>query len=248
MLSRRPRSIPFTLTTSSSPPSFPGLVSCLRPIKRLILQLSDESSLLHRFSYKNKNQHKASKWWNKLISVDRIMFRLDEELNNLLQGFGRLVLSLLPLSRNVSHWWSHRVDSKDSEEQTSITREQVVTGLLQLPRSILLVEKVSLFSSLPTLLSFLSLTPFSLSNRVFKSFSIAHRSSLPLFPSPSIATLANSNRIFPQKDSRTIDWNPSVPRIQFDRRLSHCSITYSLRRTEGGTRQVEQSVIEFNRF
>jgi len=96
MLSRRPRSIPFTLPSSSSPPSFPGLVSCLRPIKRLILQLSDEASLLHRFSYKNKNQHKASKWWNKLISVDRIMFRLDEELNSLLQGFGRLVLSLTP--------------------------------------------------------------------------------------------------------------------------------------------------------
>ena len=61
-----------------------------------------------------------------------------------------------------------------------------MTGLLQLPRSILLVEKVSLFSSLPTLLSFLSLTPFFLSNRVFKFFSIAHRSSFLSSPLPPL--------------------------------------------------------------
>lgn len=138
MLSRRPPTISISLPASSTTPLFPGLVSSLRPIKRLILQLSDESNLVHRFSYKNKNQHKAAKWWNKLERVDRIMDRTLNELNTLSNGFGGT--------------------TKESDEMIhTITREQLVEGLLRLPRSLLLVEKVG--SQSISSLSLLSFAP-----------------------------------------------------------------------------------------
>lgn len=159
MLSRRPPTISISLPASSTTPLFPGLVSSLRPIKRLILQLSDESNLVHRFSYKNKNQHKAAKWWNKLERVDRIMHRTLNELNDLLNGFGGT--------------------TKESDEMIhTITREQLVEGLLRLPRSLLLVEKVGSQSissplSSPFLCSLPNETPLVLSNRLDKSSSTA---------------------------------------------------------------------------
>lgn len=74
--------------STSTAPSFPGLVSSLRPLKRLSTQLADEASLLRRFSYKNKNQHKGCGWWRKVVEVDRVLERVGTELDGLLGEFG----------------------------------------------------------------------------------------------------------------------------------------------------------------
>lgn len=88
--------IPRSLTPSStcdpalvaSELNLPGLISALRPVTKLLIQLRDEASLLRRFTYKNKNQHKAQRWWNKTVEVDRVMHRLTLELGTLLANFG----------------------------------------------------------------------------------------------------------------------------------------------------------------
>ena len=77
-----------TASTSALPPALPGLVSSLRPIKRLASQLADEAALLSRFTYKNKNQHKGNGWWRRVVEVDRIVQRLVRELGGLLDLFG----------------------------------------------------------------------------------------------------------------------------------------------------------------
>lgn len=77
-----------TPSTSTLPPALPGLVSSLRPIKRLANQLADEANLLSRFTYKNKNQHKGNGWWRRVVQVDRVIHRLVGELGDLLDQFG----------------------------------------------------------------------------------------------------------------------------------------------------------------
>jgi hypothetical protein len=90
MLTRTPPTVQIDLQASSSNStlSLPGLVSSLRPIKRISTQLDDELNLIHRFSYKNKNQHKASVWWKRVIHVDRTLHRALEEVESLLSQFG----------------------------------------------------------------------------------------------------------------------------------------------------------------
>jgi hypothetical protein len=90
MLTREWAAPPLQLpsATPAAPPVFPGLVSALRPIKRVLSQLSDEATLLRRFSYKNKNQHKGAGWWRHVMEVDRIMDRTRTELEGLLGEFG----------------------------------------------------------------------------------------------------------------------------------------------------------------
>lgn len=75
-------------STSASGPTLPGLVSSLRPIKRLGNQLKDEATLLSRFTYKNKNQHKGNGWWRRVVEVDRVIHRLVAEVGELLDQFG----------------------------------------------------------------------------------------------------------------------------------------------------------------
>lgn len=77
-----------TKQASSEPLKLPGLVSALRPIKRGSSQLSEEASLLRRFTYKNKNQHKGCGWWRKIVEVDRMIERVGTELQALLGEFG----------------------------------------------------------------------------------------------------------------------------------------------------------------
>lgn len=67
---------------------FPGLLAALRPIRRLAAQVADEATLLHRFTYKNKNQHKGCGWWRKVVEADRVVGRLGPELDGLLAEFG----------------------------------------------------------------------------------------------------------------------------------------------------------------
>lgn len=76
-----------TAVTAIAAPLLPGLVSALRPVKRLATQLHEESALLRRFAYKNKNQHKGSGWWRHVIEVDRIIERVGTELEGLLGEF-----------------------------------------------------------------------------------------------------------------------------------------------------------------
>lgn len=87
MLSRAPPVVRSTPTDTATL-ALPGLVSSLRPIKRISAQLEDELNLIHRFSYKNKNQHKSSAWWKKVIHVDRTVHRTLEEVQSLLSRFG----------------------------------------------------------------------------------------------------------------------------------------------------------------
>lgn len=83
-----PPSQPRVSTSETRPTSFPGLVSSLRPIKRVSSQLAEEATLLRRFTYKNKNQHKAQGWWKKTVEVDRITGRVTVEIGALLESFG----------------------------------------------------------------------------------------------------------------------------------------------------------------
>ncbi|GAA6056142.1 hypothetical protein JCM3770_006015 [Rhodotorula araucariae] len=104
----------------AGPPSFPGLVSSLRPIRRLAAQLADEAALLRRFTYKHKNQHKGHGWWKRVVEIDRSAARALDELDAWLAGFGYS-------------------DGKD--EAGLLTRESVCAALLRLPRVMLIVEK-----------------------------------------------------------------------------------------------------------
>ncbi|GAA5887004.1 hypothetical protein JCM5296_005221 [Sporobolomyces johnsonii] len=115
-----PSTVQLPAPSSAAPPSFPGLVSSLRPIKRISSQLATEATLLHRFSYKNKNQHKGAGWWRKVVEVDRVVARTLVELEAFLREFGL---------------------TKDSDEAAMIKREMIVSGLLHLPRAMLIVEK-----------------------------------------------------------------------------------------------------------
>ncbi|GAA5971495.1 hypothetical protein JCM3765_007006 [Sporobolomyces pararoseus] len=146
MLSRTPPKLKLDFEPSSTdkPLALPGLISSLRPIKRISTQLNDELNLIHRFSYKNKNQHKSSVWWKRVIHVDRTLHRTLEEVESLLSQFG----------------WR-----KDSDEVPNVEREQLVRGLLQLPRSLLLVEK-----SVQVLLNCVSILEQLIETKAFLAF------------------------------------------------------------------------------
>lgn len=97
--------------STSTAPVLAGLVSALRPVKRVSTQLAEESLLLRRFSYKNKNQHKGCGWWRKVIEVDRVMERLGTELEGLLGEFGfECVRSFFGVWRELT--WLRRAGSK----------------------------------------------------------------------------------------------------------------------------------------
>lgn len=74
----------FSNSSSAKPIEYSGIVGLLKPIKRLRSQIYDEATLLRRFTYKNKNQHKGTGWWRKIIESDRIMSRVLEELDGFL--------------------------------------------------------------------------------------------------------------------------------------------------------------------
>ncbi|GAA5928663.1 uncharacterized protein JCM15063_003933 [Sporobolomyces koalae] len=146
MLTRLPKPVCVSLPASNAAPTLPGLVSTLRPVKRLWVQLDDELNLLHRFSYKNKNQHKGAHWWKKVIHVDRTLHRTLDEVESLLAHFG----------------WS-----KDSDDVPQVGREQLVTGLVHLPRSMLLLEK-----SVQVLLDCASILEQLIETKAFLAFAL----------------------------------------------------------------------------
>lgn len=77
------------VTTPAAPaPALPGLLSSLRPLKRLLTNFGEEAALLRRFTYKNKNQHKGSGWWRRIVEVDRAVERVKAEFGGLLGEFG----------------------------------------------------------------------------------------------------------------------------------------------------------------
>lgn len=76
------------LTPGAATPALPGLLSSLRPLKRLSTNVADEAALLRRFTYKNKNQHKGCGWWRRIVEVDRAVGRVHAELGGLLGEFG----------------------------------------------------------------------------------------------------------------------------------------------------------------
>ncbi|GAA6060089.1 hypothetical protein JCM10212_003050 [Sporobolomyces blumeae] len=146
MLPRTPEPLKVELPPATGPPAFPGLVSALRPLKRLSAQLRDESALLHRFTYKNKNQHKAATWWRKVVEADRVMSRTLGEVDTLLAHFG---------------------SEKESDEANSIQAGAIVVGVLQLPRSMVLVEK-----TIDVLLGCASILEQVIDSRAFLSFAV----------------------------------------------------------------------------
>ncbi|GAA5908171.1 hypothetical protein JCM8208_000331 [Rhodotorula glutinis] len=109
-----------SLDPAAPPPAFPGLVSSLRPLKRIAAQLADEHALLSRFTYKHKNQHKGTGWWRSVVHVDRSAARALAEVDAWLATFGSTV---------------------GKDEVGPLTREVVCAGLLRLPRVMLIVEK-----------------------------------------------------------------------------------------------------------
>ncbi|KAM0755065.1 hypothetical protein T439DRAFT_377444 [Meredithblackwellia eburnea MCA 4105] len=127
--------------------SFPGLVSALRPVRRTTATLKEELALLRRFTYKNKNQHKGSGWWKKVIEVNRCLIRTEEELDGLLGEFG----------------WS----TQEKDDGVRIHQEQALAGLLRLSRSFAIVGKLNAItlnctSSLDQLIETRAFLPFSL--------------------------------------------------------------------------------------
>ncbi|GAA5850168.1 hypothetical protein JCM9279_003556 [Rhodotorula babjevae] len=122
MLQRKlpPLNLELALDPAAPPPAFPGLVSSLRPLKRLAAQLADEHALLSRFTYKHKNQHKGTGWWRRVVHVDRATARALAEVDAWLATFG---------------------SSAAKDEVGPLTREAVCAGLLRLPRVMLIVEK-----------------------------------------------------------------------------------------------------------
>lgn len=85
--------------SSSAPPAFPGLVSSLRPIRRIAPQVADEAALLRRFTYKHKNQHKGQRWWKRIVEVDRAASRAVDELQAWLGVFSLRCVDRLSCSR-----------------------------------------------------------------------------------------------------------------------------------------------------
>ncbi|KPV75351.1 uncharacterized protein RHOBADRAFT_43856 [Rhodotorula graminis WP1] len=108
------------LDPAAPTPAFPGLVSSIRPLKRIAIQLADEHSLLSRFTYKHKNQHKGTGWWRRVVHVDRAAARALAELDA---------------------WLAPFTSSTGKDEVGSLTREVVCAALLRLPRVMLMVEK-----------------------------------------------------------------------------------------------------------
>ncbi|ORY92705.1 hypothetical protein BCR35DRAFT_298209 [Leucosporidium creatinivorum] len=145
-----PRILPPTAGSSTAAPTealkLPGLVSALRPLKRGSAQLAEEALLLRRFTYKNKNQHKGCGWWRKIVEVDRVTERVTTELQALLSEFG--------------------ID-KEKDESGTIDHSAVVTGLLRLPRSMLIVEK-----SIEVMLGSASILEQLIHSRAFLSFAV----------------------------------------------------------------------------
>lgn len=86
------KSTPTTITTTI----LPGLISSLKPIKKYFLQVKEESLILNRFTYKNKNQYKSNGWWKKLIEVDRNLNRFLIELESFLLEFGIKLVLIVP--------------------------------------------------------------------------------------------------------------------------------------------------------
>ncbi|GAA5970904.1 hypothetical protein JCM11641_004501 [Rhodosporidiobolus odoratus] len=146
MLTKDCKLLSFTLPDDSAPPAFPGLISSLRPIKRIIPQLSDEAALLRRFTYKNKNQFKGTGWWKKLVEVDRLTAKALDEFKGWLGEFGL---------------------QAENDEPTIITREAVCRGLLRLPRSIVMAEK-----TLSVLLGCASILEQLVHSRAFLAFAL----------------------------------------------------------------------------
>lgn len=70
--------------SAAARPLLPGLLSALRPVVKLTSQIKEEAQLLSRFTYKNKNQHKACGWWRAgIVQVDRVLDRAVGELEGL---------------------------------------------------------------------------------------------------------------------------------------------------------------------
>ena len=83
-----PALLPHLIAPGEAGPALPGLVSSLRPLKRLSTNVSEEAALLRRFTYKNKNQHKGCGWWRRVVEVDRAVGRVTAEVDGLLGEFG----------------------------------------------------------------------------------------------------------------------------------------------------------------
>ncbi|GAA6027422.1 hypothetical protein JCM8097_007852 [Rhodosporidiobolus ruineniae] len=135
-----------TLEPTSAPPALPGLVSSLRPLRRTLAQLNDEAALLRRFTYKNKNQFKGTGWWRRIIHADRATSRAADELKGLLSEFG--------------------VEG-DKDEPAVIKREELLGGLLRLPRAMLVTDK-----TIEVLLSCASILEQLVHSRAFLAFAL----------------------------------------------------------------------------
>ncbi|GAA6012917.1 hypothetical protein JCM10207_008376 [Rhodosporidiobolus poonsookiae] len=146
MLKRHYTAPNITLPPSKTTPAFPGLVSSLRPISRIIQQATDEATLLRRFTYKNKNQFKGTGWWRKLVEVDRTTAKALDELNEWVGEFG---------------------SSGDKDEASVISREAVCQGLLRLPRAAAVVKK-----NVEVLLGCASILERLVHSRAFLAFAV----------------------------------------------------------------------------
>ncbi|KAK4046994.1 hypothetical protein OIV83_005680 [Microbotryomycetes sp. JL201] len=82
---KRVTSVPVSAYITSAP----GVVSALRPVRRALPILGEELELLRRLVYKNKNQHRNSHWWRKVIEMDRVTFKLYGELQQWIDLFGQ---------------------------------------------------------------------------------------------------------------------------------------------------------------
>ncbi|POY71732.1 hypothetical protein BMF94_5093 [Rhodotorula taiwanensis] len=134
------------VTAAGPLPSFPGLVSALRPVRRSAGQLADEAALLRRFMYKHKNQHKGQRWWKRIVEVDRNTSRALDELVRWLAIFGM---------------------RPGSEEAGDLTREAVCNGFLAAPRALLIVEK-----NLQVLLNCAGILEQLVDSRAFLAFAL----------------------------------------------------------------------------
>ncbi|GAA5928177.1 hypothetical protein JCM10213_005670 [Rhodosporidiobolus nylandii] len=146
MLRRQSTAPTLALPPATTPPAFPGLVSSLRPVRRIATQVSDEAQLLRRFTYKNKNQFKGTGWWRKLVEVDRTTSRASDELTAWLREFGL---------------------EGEKDETGVISREAVCAGLLRLPRAMLVVEK-----NIQVLLGCASILEQLIHSRAFLAFAV----------------------------------------------------------------------------
>ncbi|KAK4705289.1 hypothetical protein P7C70_g919, partial [Phenoliferia sp. Uapishka_3] len=136
-------------TPSTATPLLPGLISSLRPLKRLSTNLSEEAALLRRFTYKNKNQHKGCGWWKRIVEVDRAVERVGAELGGLLAEFG------------------FGAGEKEAGEGQTVGLDCVLRGVLRVPRSAALVDKF-----LEILLNCMSILEQLVESRAFLPFSV----------------------------------------------------------------------------